>query len=86
MKLVFCPKCYDVVKMRYTKTKCECGKSWGKYEKDGLMSQIGGLGIPLGFDNNSLGDALHRRPESGLGSQFTAFVIPKKCDHVKEKK
>lgn len=86
MKLVFCPKCCDVVKMRYSKTYCECKKSWGKYDKDGVHSEIGGSCIPLGFDNSSLVQALRSQPMEGLGSRFEAFVIPKKCDHIKDKR
>jgi hypothetical protein len=85
MKLIFCPKCSDVVKLS-TKglRRCECGKASGQYEKDGLNATISGTAIPLGFANSSLTKALQNRPENGLGQTFEAFVIPKTCPTIKE--
>ena len=82
MKLIFCPECSDVRKMGMKKTYCSCKKSWGMYLKDGLNAVIGGKTIPLGFHNGFLIHALQTRPESGDGSLFKAFVIPKECPTI----
>jgi hypothetical protein len=63
--------------------ECECKKSYGFYEKDGLNAVAGGEAVPLGIANPSLLLALQRRPEEGLGSTFDAFVIPVNCPTVK---
>jgi hypothetical protein len=84
MKLLLCPRCQDVKKLQVSKkmTYCKCRKSYGRYI-DELYAEIGGLTIPIGFDNWSLRDALDDQPEDGMGERFTAFVIPKKCDTIK---
>ena len=79
MKLIFCPKCQDVVKLKRCKTFCDCNASWGYYKSDGLNAVINNIAIPLGFANNSLANALENRPAKDMGEKFTAFVIPKKC-------
>ena len=82
MKLIFCRACKDVVRLKFKLNFCECGKSGGKYINE-LDAVIGGEDcIPLGFDNFSLVQALKKRPKSGLGSGFNAFVIPEECDTV----
>jgi len=82
MKLIYCPKCHDVRKLDYPVTVCNCGASKGWYKDDGLHVVIQGEAIPLGFTNDSLTDALRKRPASGLGKLFNAFVIPKDCPTV----
>jgi len=84
MKLIFCPVCSDIVRLIRKKRTCECGASWGHYEEDLLHSVIGGRAVPLGLVNSEFHMALYDRPKEGLGSRFTAFVIPEKCDTVRE--
>lgn len=84
MKLLFCKSCHDIRAIRAEKTTCACGSSWGKYTDD-LNAEIGGQAVPLGLTNDSFIKALVSRPDGGLGSLFTAFVIPKKCPTVTEK-
>lgn len=83
MKLLLCPSCQDVRKLLKSRTTCQCGSSWGQYT-DGLNATIGGKAIPLGFANSTLVTALRNRPESGDGSRFTAFVIPKCVPTIRE--
>lgn len=86
MKLIFCPECSDVVKLRLEKPRtCDCGKSWGWYD-DNINATIGGKAIPIGFANNSFVDALRNRPKDGLGSEFVAFVIPHEAGSIKKSK
>jgi hypothetical protein len=86
MKLIFCAKCQDVVKLTYHLRYCGCGECWGRYLEDGLNAQISANAIPLGFLNSSLINALRDRPKEGMGSEFVAFVIPEKCDTIEVKK
>ncbi len=79
MKLIFCPKCSDVVKLIIGRRRtCECGKSSGLYSDD-LYATYSGAAVPLGFSNPSLVRALKSQPQAGLGQDFVAFVIAKSC-------
>ena len=86
MKLIFCPECYDIVKLTLEHRTCYCGDAWGYYEPDGFNATIGGGAIPLGILNDSFVRALKNRRPSGMGERFDAFVIPKRCETVKEMK
>ena len=88
MKLLFCKKCNDVVKLRRDPITCECGASWGRYREDGLHAEYGGEpAVLLGIANsslfralvlqNSLGDNPH-----GLGRTFEAFIIPENAPTI----
>ena len=56
MKLLFCPKCYDVFKLDYELRSCRCGFCKGKYE-DHLNAITNGKGICLAIANPDLDDA-----------------------------
>ena len=78
MKLIYCPECLDVKKLRMLRVRyCECGKSWGYYLDDDLTAEIGGLAIPLAIANDELREAVARRPKRGRGVQLEARVLPK---------
>jgi hypothetical protein len=83
MKLIFCSQCQDVLKLLHCERSCHCGGAWGRYLDDGVLVEIRGSAVPLGFLNSQLAAALRHRPESGMGTQFTAFVIAKSCDTVR---
>lgn len=84
MKLIFCPKCQDVVKFSMkVKRYCRCGASWGYYTDD-INAVCGGDTIPIALHNTQLGEAIRRRPKRGLGSRFEAWVIPVHCKSVKQ--
>lgn len=59
--------------------------SSGKYT-DSLYADVYGDGVPLGIDNKAFTRALVQRPERGMGSEFTAFVIPKEVHTIRYKK
>ena len=61
---------------------CECRRSWGVYEPDGLQAAVSEGAIPVGFSNGSFAEALLNQPEAGLGHRFEAFVIPSSCPTV----
>lgn len=82
MKLIVCPKCSYVFGLKQEPLFCLCGKSGGEYI-DNLNAVIWGDAIPLGFANWSFIAALREQPESGMGKNFEAFVIPKVCPTVK---
>lgn len=84
MKLIFCPRCQDVVRLFDHVRKCDCGLSWGHYV-DPLMAEIGGDAIPLGFDNGEMTKALNTASQvkgAGRGITFAAFVIRMPCATV----
>ena len=75
MKLLFCPDCKDVFKLQKVVKSCLCGKCSGRYINN--IYAVYNEGIPLGFDNTSLGMAITAQPVAGWGKRFEAFVIPK---------
>lgn len=80
MKLIFCKECTDVVRLTTADVKsCDCGKSKGQYEEDGLHAWYSGPCMPLGFANSTFLRALQNQPETGWGETFDAFVIEKDC-------
>lgn len=86
MKLIYCPRCYDVVKLiSACQRSCECGDSYGYYEDDGLHAVYWGSAIPLGFDNRSLVKAIMNQPDVDMGECFEAFVVPKSCRTFKRR-
>ncbi len=85
MKLIYCTKCQDVVRLVREERHCRCGLSAGIYTEDGLNATYSGPCLPLGFDNGSFVRALNRQPESGRGERFEAFVIPKECPTFKRR-
>jgi hypothetical protein len=107
MKLLYCPHCHDVRKLRYDPddfphpdghggahypelTKCECGKSWGRYTDD-INAVYGGDAIMLGISNPSFSAALIMQEargdrDDGIGRRVEAFIIPEKAPTVKREK
>lgn len=77
MKLIYCPNCQDVLKLRQQQTnrRCGCGKSFGRYI-DEHHAVIGGNAVPIGFAWDSFADALANRPAVGDGRRFQAWVMP----------
>ena len=86
MKLIYCPECKDIQRLIPTITRyCDCGKSWGKYNEDGIGAIIGGKSIPLGIANGGFLCALEMNkiaPYREWGSYFTAFVIPMSSENI----
>jgi len=85
MKLILCPKCNDLFRLTHEFCKCECGASAGNYT-DNLNAVTYGKAIPIGFLNHSFVQAVLNQPESGMGKEFTAFVIPKSCPTITHSK
>lgn len=83
MKLIYCPSCHDVLKLKVMEERrCECEKSYGWYHENGASAEIGGDAISLGIANRSFVRAVAKRPKRGEGSRFDAFVIPVECDTI----
>lgn len=59
MKLLFCPKCYDVFKLAFGWRSCECGEVSGRYVND-IEAEVNGKGVSLAIGNGSLFDAVVR--------------------------
>lgn len=90
MKLLLCPCCSDVRKLRPEKTYCSCRKSWGKYTDD-IHAEIGGETIALGIDNKTLALALKAKKLDlhdifgGHLLEFTAFVFRDDAPNITRK-
>jgi len=86
MKLLYCKECHSVFNLRKHVKKCECGKTQGYYDDDGLHAVYSGPCIPLGFANGDFNYAIDHQPvrvdKDGnklIGKKFNAFVIEKNC-------
>ena len=97
MKLIFCEKCHDLVKLKKKMDRtCECGESGGKYVDD-LNAEIWGPCYKIGFANHSFTAAIIAQGLSGdstekiaygiacvtKGRNFEAFIIPESAKTMK---
>lgn len=82
MKLLFCPSCSDIVRLKKMPKTCDCGKVGGRYLDDGLQIEYFGEAVPIFIDSSSFVEAIQRRAKNGLSSFFTAGIIPQDCDTV----
>ena len=84
MKLIFCPECLDVKKVRMLELRrCACGRAWGYYLEDDLTAVIGGSAVPLAIENDELREAAAHRPEEGRGCFLAARVLPQRYDTLR---
>jgi len=83
MKLIYCPKCQDVVALTLAPRSCLCGQASGRYI-DPQNVQVSMDAVVLGFANDSFLAAVRNRPLNEPSKRFTAFVIPKNCITVEE--
>jgi hypothetical protein len=84
MKLIFCPKCNDIIKLNYNDQTCSCKTSGGYYLTNGLNAEYWGNAIPIGINWSSFLNTIKYQPQQGQGKTFEAFVIPFKCKTMKK--
>lgn len=85
MKLILCKNCQDIVRPYPNETRfCKCGDVMVKClnELDIIVKATEEWVLPIGFNNTSFVRAVASQPEYGMGKDFTAFVIPKKCSSI----
>ena len=82
MKLIYCKKCMDIILLTPEIRECSCGECAGFYEDD-INAVVSGPCICLGFANDGFVEAIRNRPETGVGKEFVAFVIPKKVGTIR---
>lgn len=85
MKLILCKYCQDIVRPYPKETRyCKCGDVRVEClnELDIIVTATEEWAIPIGFNNTSFVRAVAGQPEEGMGKDFTAFVIPKKCSSI----
>lgn len=86
MKLIYCRKCKDVVRLFPGKVrKCRCGSSSGKYTDGRNAWYKGDRAVPLGIVGYDLLLSIALQPDSGRGTPINAFVIPKECETFEKK-
>ena len=88
MKLLLCKGCQDIVRpIIGIERFCQCGACSIVGQHDNVtVSYSGEKAVIIGFNNSSLIRAVANQPEEGMGKDFIAFVIPKKCSSVIKKK
>lgn len=85
MKLLYCPRCGDLVRLTVSTRCCRCGECSGRYLDDINVEIV--EGTVLGFDNLSFWTAVQKQNEpANNGHEFTAFVIPPNASSVKRVK
>ena len=78
MKLVLCTQCGDIFSLHVNTRSCACGSSRGKYtDSDMWTAEVSGRdAIPIGFGNESFGNAVKARPYMlNDALMFDAFLI-----------
>lgn len=84
MKLIYCPKCLDMKKLRMLELRrCACGSSWGYYLDDDLTAEIGGSAVPIAIENDELREAVLKRPDAGRGTSLAARILPVTYDTLR---
>jgi hypothetical protein len=84
MKLIYCPVCLDMKKLRRLELRrCACGESWGYYLEDDLTAEIGGMAVPIAIENDELREAILKRPREGRGSSLEARVLPEQYETLR---
>lgn len=58
MKLIICVECNDVVALRRTMRRCECGKTYGRYRSDGLTAEVSENAVSLAIGNGAIVSAI----------------------------
>ena len=83
MKLIYCPECKDVVKLRRESVRtCFCGASQGIYV-DKTNAKISGKAIPLCIGWRSFMLAIRNRPTDRFdGERFQAWIPPVVCSSI----
>lgn len=85
MKLIFCPDCWDVVKLDFVVRTCKCGKIRGRYLEDGHHAEVEG-GYVLGILNNSIIFAMAEQgewKEGKRGPQVETFLFDRNYKRIK---
>ena len=86
MKLIYCTKCQDIIRLWDYASTCRCEQSGGWYEKDGNHAEIWGSAIPIGIDNISFKCALALQQVHTIAICFDAFFIEEPCKTVKKRR
>ena len=83
MKLLYCPKCQDVRKLKFKKTFCQCRRSWAYYQEDGRYAVCNTFAVLLGLGWTSLEKALKNKTNPMLVThEFKAWVIGSDSEYV----
>lgn len=82
MKAIFCQHCRDIVAVRDDiRRPCDCGKSWGRLLSNGTI-EISLDAVCIGIPDAEFQRALNNRPDSGRGTIFPTFLMPRQCASV----
>ena len=76
MKLLFCTKCQDMIKMTINLRGCTCGASSGYIKADKVTAVINGPMKVVGINDKTFYEAVNHQPRQGYGKEFTAFILP----------
>ena len=85
MKLLFCPRCRDVKKLRtLVLRRCQCGATAGFYKGGGLRAVVSEDAVVIGIDNMSLVHAL--LPDKERRPRLEAWIISSDSPRIERRK
>jgi len=84
MKLLYCKRCHDIIKLSQRLKTCDCGNVKGMYSTERQAQFVGEFAVPLGIQNSSFERAVNQQPKTNnedgeSEATFEAFVIPEIC-------
>jgi hypothetical protein len=75
MKLLFCPDCFDIIKLDFEYRSCKCKHSNGYYHKNGTHAIVSGKAVCIGIDNNTFADAFRSMRDNPALSEKGAYEM-----------
>lgn len=54
MKLVYCKKCQDIIRLHHVVRRCFCGKCYGMYVNNSFAWYVGKHAIPVGLGQDHI--------------------------------
>ena len=83
MKLLYCIKCQDLVRLFHETRTCECGATGGKYIGD-TVAEVFGDGVPFAISNSEFDKALRGRTDNWPGITFEGWIIPRDTKNIRK--
>lgn len=77
MKLLYCERCDDMVKLTSERRECRCGACAGRYEADGITATVSGPAVMVGIQNGSFSAAIRNAKADQTGT--TAVLAHTVC-------
>jgi len=81
MKLIYCPRCEDIVRLMIWERQCICGASKGRYV-DENNAKVTDVAIPIGIDTDQFQDALEQKNDEC--KKIDAWFFPSNWETIRK--